>query len=350
MNTTILTRAGRRLARATPLLLLAIGWQAAMGEPSDQGAVEYFINQDPGPGNGTLVEVDDGRVSFTANFGPLPPGTHSLYLRVRSDEGVWGPALPYTFAVEYAWNADAGNPQWSRVDLNDPQPAGRNIAFDAMGTDLPLGTQVLVIRTIDSSGDAGLPVLTSVAIVPPSLIGHPPAADKLVVFAEDAGGMIPGSRIELPLGTHVPPDSSHVVTLPLAGGAPGAARVVAYVRSVTGDTGPHAATAFSLVVNGTNGYTAWLAGGGRFTPQEIADPAISGMRADPDRDGITYDLEFAFGTHPRQASNLMLPHSIIENGRLVFRFRKGSDVKKIFLELRLTMMWQEVRQSPPRRP
>lgn len=144
MNTTILTRAGRRLARATPLLLLAIGWQAAMGEPSDQGAVEYFINQDPGPGNGTLVEVDDGRVSFTANFGPLPPGTHSLYLRVRSDEGVWGPALPYTFAVEYAWNPDAGNPQWSRVDLNDPQPAARNIAFDAMGTDLPLGTQVLV--------------------------------------------------------------------------------------------------------------------------------------------------------------------------------------------------------------
>jgi len=40
-----------------------------------------------------------------------------------------------------------------------------------------------------------------------------------------------------------------------------------------------------------------------FSPEELANPAISGLDADPDRDQITNSGEYAFGTDPTQANS-----------------------------------------------
>jgi len=407
-----------RILRAMPViraapLLLACAWpMATADEPLAGGFIEYFINIDPGPGNGTRVNATNGSMNFTAALGGLPPGSHSLYLRVRSDDGVWGPALPYTFAIElsssfetvagweasigtpaapgegqalptpgelamktvlsgtvnlldqqgigtthlylrardnagtwgpalpytfviepsgageipaaiqYAWNPDFTQPVWVNLPLTDPSASLRSITFDPGAASMPLGTQTLGVRTVDSSGDAGVPVIMPVAIVPASLTGHPTGAEKLVIFAENAAGVIPGSLVEMAFSGHAAADSSHSFTLPIDGAAPGPAKVIAYIQSDTGETGPHAMATFTVVVEGTNGYETWKASGSYFTVAERADPAVSGMKADPDNDGITNDLEFAFGSHPRQRDLVKLPQSTQENGRLVFHFRQ----------------------------
>jgi len=46
-------------------------------------------------------------------------------------------------------------------------------------------------------------------------------------------------------------------------------------------------------------YPAWQAAA--FTALELADPAVSGDDADPDRDGLKNMLEFGFGTNPKSA-------------------------------------------------
>jgi Glycosyl hydrolase family 53 len=75
-------------------------------------------------------------------------------------------------------------------------------------------------------------------------------------------------------------------------------------------------------------YPAWQATA--FSALELADPAVSGDEADPDRDGLKNVLEFAFGTNPRSAdlsaSVAALPAPVVksvEGGRyLTISFRR----------------------------
>ena len=51
---------------------------------------------------------------------------------------------------------------------------------------------------------------------------------------------------------------------------------------------------------------------GFFTPQELGDPAISGEAADPDGDGLSNLVEYAFHFNPRQPSNLNRPYTVVD--------------------------------------
>src|SRR5687767_12465141 len=54
---------------------------------------EYFINTDPGPGNGIPITISSpaGTVNFPVNVptNSLPPGFHLVNLRVRDENGLW---------------------------------------------------------------------------------------------------------------------------------------------------------------------------------------------------------------------------------------------------------------------
>lgn len=58
---------------------------------------EYFINTDPGEGNGIAVSASDGAfdnkvdsVSFSINTSDISLGAHHIYLRFKDSDGIWG--------------------------------------------------------------------------------------------------------------------------------------------------------------------------------------------------------------------------------------------------------------------
>ena len=73
-------------------------------------AAEYFVDADPGVGNGTAIAVTPGdstTTSFSMLMGALPAGMHTISVRHRSDLGRWSHALAKPF---YAYAASFTNP------------------------------------------------------------------------------------------------------------------------------------------------------------------------------------------------------------------------------------------------
>jgi hypothetical protein len=131
--------------------------------------IEYYFDSDPGPGNGAQVyarsPVDIGAVIGTS---ALEPGIHRLYVRARSDEGLWGlpqgsvflipseaPALQErtVSGIEYYFDADPG-------PGNGIQVYGRNsVELDQLIATAALepGIHRLFVRPRDDEGLWGLP-------------------------------------------------------------------------------------------------------------------------------------------------------------------------------------------------
>lgn len=76
-----------------------------------------------------------------------------------------------------------------------------------------------------------------------------------------------------------------------------------YTVVVTNGAGSVTSDVATLTVNA--GYAAWRAA--KFTAPEVADDAISGTAADPDRDGLTNLLEYALDLAPKAAASSGLP-------------------------------------------
>jgi hypothetical protein len=65
-------------------------------------AMEYFIDSDPGLGNGSSVSVGTGadiEGSFSVNTSGLDPGMRFLYTRVKNTDGVWSHPQPHPFYI-----------------------------------------------------------------------------------------------------------------------------------------------------------------------------------------------------------------------------------------------------------
>ena len=68
-------------------------------------AAEYFVDIDPGEGNGLAMSASDGTFdgteSLTANFNTsnIAHGQHTLYCRAKSINGIWGPLASLTFDI-----------------------------------------------------------------------------------------------------------------------------------------------------------------------------------------------------------------------------------------------------------
>ncbi|MBS1752401.1 MAG: T9SS type A sorting domain-containing protein, partial [Bacteroidetes bacterium] len=67
-------------------------------------AAEYFIDTDPGIGNGQSITISAGvdlaNISATANTTGLSNGVHRLYIRTKSNEGQWSITNVQNFAVD----------------------------------------------------------------------------------------------------------------------------------------------------------------------------------------------------------------------------------------------------------
>ena len=72
-----------------------------------------------------------------------------------------------------------------------------------------------------------------------------------------------------------------------------------YQKDVSKALGADAGWVDQITINGTNTYASWATQ--RFSPEELADPAISGPNADPMHDGICNLLKYASNMDPRAA-------------------------------------------------
>jgi hypothetical protein len=66
-------------------------------------AAEYFVDTDPGVGNGTPIPVVTGDtigVTFNINVLPYTVGNHFLYIRSKNAEGVWGIPIRQQFDIQ----------------------------------------------------------------------------------------------------------------------------------------------------------------------------------------------------------------------------------------------------------
>ena len=86
---------------------------------------EYYIDTDPGAGNGTPLMAADGSYNSSSEVGAididtsgLSIGLHVLYVRTKNSEGQWGSSRKYMFevidastiaAAEYYLDTDPGN-------------------------------------------------------------------------------------------------------------------------------------------------------------------------------------------------------------------------------------------------
>lgn len=95
--------------------------------------VEYYFDTDPGYGKGTSVLVSekgtDAEVSFIADLSGLQPGEHTIYIRAKNENGLWGLLESAPFLLGEADNIEVN---WLMPLTIHPVPADQEcfISFE----------------------------------------------------------------------------------------------------------------------------------------------------------------------------------------------------------------------------
>jgi hypothetical protein len=136
------------------------------------GKAEYFIDNDPGNGNGTpfIVNTPDNQISLdiTDNLNDLEQGIHELVVRAANTTGKWGPGIQRVFylikdqtttqsnvqELEYFFDSDPGFCNGYNVNVGSP---GDNliIDFEANLSGLSSGDHIIYIRAKSTAGRWG---------------------------------------------------------------------------------------------------------------------------------------------------------------------------------------------------
>ena len=142
--------------------------------PSTPGQIvnaEYFIDTDPGFGNGTPVNISAGtdisNIPIQPSLVGLNNGTHRIYLRSMDAGGTWSithvqdflydtdpsypvaPATPGNIVrAEYFINTDPGFGNGTPITIT-PGTDISNLSFEVNTTGLPNGNHTLFVRALD---------------------------------------------------------------------------------------------------------------------------------------------------------------------------------------------------------
>src|SRR5258705_9636987 len=153
------------------IILLVMSFLIITARSQNITAAEYFIDTDPGVGNGVAITVSTqgAIVNFTASVSTasLSAGFHFLAIRVKDANGVWGLYEKRGFyisssttdaanitAAEYFFDADPGVGNGTATSVG---ATGAVVNFPAtIPTSLTAGFHFLAIRTKGADGIWGL--------------------------------------------------------------------------------------------------------------------------------------------------------------------------------------------------
>lgn len=191
--------------------------------PQQVTAVEYFIDTDPGAGNGTAIgitpAVDLNNIPAMINTNGLPAGIHRMYIRTRNNEGRWSisnvkdfsvdfnpsyaaapPAIQNIIAAEYFIDTDPGIGQG--IDILITPGTNLNDVTTAINTNgLSTGTHRLYLRTRSNEGHWSITYVKEFIVNFDPSYPITPAAPQNIIAAEyfidtDPG---PGSGNAIPV-------------------------------------------------------------------------------------------------------------------------------------------------------
>ncbi|MGL4630686.1 MAG: hypothetical protein ACRCVT_05710 [Leadbetterella sp.] len=154
--------------KKTLFIILMIGW-AGLSVAQNIVKVEYFIDTDPGYGNGTEVSITAGTTVTTTLNIPisvgLSEGFHKIHVRARNATGQWSmvqqqsffkmgavPSVPNIVKLEYFIDTDPGFGLATSMPITANTTLDlENISFGLPNT-LSFGTHTFYLRTQDAQG------------------------------------------------------------------------------------------------------------------------------------------------------------------------------------------------------
>ena len=134
--------------------------------PRQLAQLEYFIDTDPGRGQGTQLPLTGTTISdstYTLNLAGVSPGIHTLYVRAKDDAGAWSFTQRRVFMVssvgganrklaylEYFIDDDPGRGQGVSLALQDSINSDSTYTLDLTNTSP--GIHTLYVRARDNAG------------------------------------------------------------------------------------------------------------------------------------------------------------------------------------------------------
>lgn len=121
------------------------------------GLLEYFIDTDPGFGNGEQVEISDEETIIFIRTANISPGAHLISVRTRDSDGHWSATVTNPLYVsqpvdilsaEYFVDNDPGEGRAVSVTV----PEDGNISFNVPTSTMSLGMHQLVFRGCLANG------------------------------------------------------------------------------------------------------------------------------------------------------------------------------------------------------
>lgn len=153
-------------------LLIGFVFSVTLLSAQNIANIEYFIDTDPGMGNGTVIPVStpapEIQSSFSFPLTSLSDGFHTLQVRAQDDDGDWGNTVYRVFAkffitngvipvptnivaVEYFIDTDPGHGAGTAIPIT-PGIAVNELAFTFPVTALANGFHTLQVRAQNADG------------------------------------------------------------------------------------------------------------------------------------------------------------------------------------------------------
>ncbi len=207
---------------------------------------EYFIDADPGPGNGTLISVtiaDSVASAFSIATGSMTAGTHTVYVRYADSVGKWGSTQTVSFGIidtstglytalvprisrgEYFIDADPGAGSGTSFTITVADSVSSALTVSSTG--LIAGGHTLYVRYADSTGKWGETQNVLFGIIDTSSVAAAPSRPRIrkgEYFVDSDPGTGMGTSISVTIADSV----TSALTLSTTGLVAGAHKV--YVR------------------------------------------------------------------------------------------------------------------------
>lgn len=195
-------------------------------------AAEYFVDTDPGTGNGQAISISPGvnlaDVAATVNTAGLTNGVHRLYIRAKNNEGSWSitnvrdfnvdsdpvyPAAPVApqniIAAEYFIDTDPGVGNAQAISISAGTDLS-NLSASVNTTGLTNGVHRLYVRTKSNEGLWSLTNVRDFNVDSDPAYPDAPAAVQNIIAAEYFVDTDPGPGAGTPIAVTPGADLSNV--------------------------------------------------------------------------------------------------------------------------------------------